>query len=70
MSEKMTPFDLKIVGENCSMYTQEDFGITASMGKTGDEGVSCTTCKHWSGERCVVDAFDNVAVNLGIIPEE
>ncbi len=70
MSEKMTPHDLKIIGENCSGYQSENFGITTSMDTFESEGVSCTTCTNWTGERCVIDAFDNVAVNLGILPEE
>jgi len=62
MSERMSSGELKLVGENCSQYLPEMNGITASMSISEDEGVSCATCRNWSGSRCVVDAFDNVAV--------
>lgn len=70
LSQPMTPNELKQVGENCSQYQQQKYRTSAAMGLYEDEGISCSTCKHWSGFRCVIDAFDNVAVNLGIIPEE
>jgi len=70
MSEKMTAEQLKQVGENCSQYQAERRGTQATMGVSGQSEVSCTTCKNWSGKKCVIDAFDNVAVNLGILPEE
>ena len=70
MSEKLSSNELKLVGQNCSQYQAEKHGISATMGTAGDEGISCTTCRNWSGSRCVIDAFDNVAVNLGILPEE
>lgn len=70
MSEKVTTEELKQVGENCSQYQMERRGTQASMDVSGNNEVSCTTCRNWSGKRCVIDAFDNVAVNLGILPEE
>ncbi len=70
MSEITTSEDLKMIGENCSQYQQEERNLTATMNISEDEGVSCSTCRHWSGSRCMIDAFDNVAVNLGILPEE
>lgn len=70
MSEKMTQNDLKIVGENCSAYESGNLGNTISMDTFGDEGVSCATCKNWRDERCLVDAFDDIAINLGILSEE
>ena len=70
MSEKMTVEELKQVGENCSQYQAERRGVQATMGVSGENEVSCATCRNWSGKRCVIDAFDNVAVNLGILPEE
>lgn len=70
MSEKMTAEELKQVGENCSQYQAERRGLQATMGVMGESEVSCSTCRHWSGKRCTIDAFDNVAVNLGLLPEE
>lgn len=70
MSEKMSAEELRQVGENCSQYQTDRRGTQATMGVSGNNEVSCTTCRHWSGKRCVIDAFDNVAVNLGILPEE
>lgn len=70
MSEKMTAEELRQVGENCSRYQAEIRGTQATMSASDESEVSCTTCRHWSGKRCVIDAFDNVAVNLGILPEE
>lgn len=70
MSDKMSPDTLKQVGENCSQYHAEKTEPRAVMGVSGEDEVSCSTCRHWSGKRCVIDAFDNVAVNLGILPEE
>lgn len=70
MSEKLTQEQLKLIGENCSQYRPVSQGISATMSINEDEGISCTTCRHWSGSRCVIDALDNVAVNLGILPEE
>ncbi|NLG88857.1 MAG: hypothetical protein GX494_06505 [Clostridiaceae bacterium] len=66
----MTQEQLKLIGENCSQYRPVSQGISATMSINEDEGISCTTCRHWSGSRCVIDALDNVAVNLGILPEE
>ena len=70
MSEILTQEQLKLIGENCSQYKPVSQGITATMGINEDEGVSCNTCRHWSGSECTIDALDNVAVNLGILPEE
>lgn len=70
MSDRISSDELKLVGENCSQYLPEMNGITATMSISENDGVSCATCRNWSGFRCVVDAFDNVAVNLGILPEE
>jgi len=70
LSEKLTQEQLKLIGENCSQYRPVSQGISATMSINEDEGISCTTCRHWSGSRCVIDALDNVAVNLGILPEE
>jgi|BioPla2DNA2_1021312.scaffolds.fasta_scaffold05620_4 hypothetical protein len=70
LSESMTPEDLKLVGENCSQYQRRNRSTSATMGPYEDEELSCNTCTHWSGERCVIDAFDNVAVNLGILHED
>ena len=70
LDKTMTPGDLKLVGENCSQYQQMKRNISATMGTNAGEEISCTTCPNWSGERCVVDAFDNVAVNLGILHED
>jgi hypothetical protein len=70
MSEKITMGEFKQVGENCSQYQPDRRGLQASMAVTGENEVSCITCRNWSGKRCVIDAFDNVAVNLGILPEE
>lgn len=69
MSNSMLPDELKLIGENCSKYQPQRHGAGAVMGLYEDEGISCSTCKNWSGFRCVIDAFDNVAVNLGILPE-
>lgn len=66
----MTPNELKQVGENCSQYQQQKHANSVAMGLCEEEGVSCSTCRNWSGFRCIIDAFDNVAVNLGILPEE
>lgn len=66
----MSPNELKQVGENCSQYQQQRYGSGAALGLYEDEGISCNTCRNWSGYRCMIDAFDNVAVNLGILPEE
>lgn len=70
MSETLTQEQLKLIGENCSQYKPVSQGITATMSVTEDEGVSCSTCRHWSGSECMIDVLDNVAVNLGILPEE
>ncbi|MDI9483338.1 MAG: hypothetical protein QM315_09155 [Bacillota bacterium] len=70
MSETLTQEQLKLIGENCSQYKPAGQGITAVMGINEDEGISCNTCRHWSGSECVIDVLDNVAVNLGILPEE
>lgn len=70
MSEKMSAEALRQVGENCSRYQAERRGIQATMSVAESGEISCSTCSHWSGKRCVIDAFDNVAVNLGILPEE
>ena len=70
MREGLTPHDLKTIGENCRSYRTADFGSALSMDIYDDEGVSCITCKNWTGERCIVDAYDKVAINLGIIPED
>ncbi|HEY8421592.1 MAG TPA: hypothetical protein VIL05_07630 [Thermoclostridium sp.] len=70
MSDSILPDELKLVGENCSQYQQRRYNYSNVMGLYEDEGISCNTCKNWSGFRCIVDAYDNVAVNLGILPEE
>jgi len=70
LSEILTQEQLKMIGENCSQYKPEHQGTTAVMGIYKDEGVSCNTCRHWSGSECTIDALDNVAVNLGILPED
>ncbi len=70
MSKKLTSEELKQVGENCSQYQPAGQSTTAAMGTIESEGVSCVTCRHWSGSRCIINVFDNVAVNLGILPEE
>ena len=70
MSETLTQEQLKLIGENCSQYKPERQGTAAIMGIYEDEGVSCNTCRHWSGSECMIDVLDNVAVNLEILPEE
>lgn len=70
MSETLTQQQLKLIGENCSQYKPESQGMTAVMSINEDEGISCSTCRYWSGSRCTIDALDNVAVNLGILPED
>ncbi|NLY19622.1 MAG: hypothetical protein GX045_12010 [Clostridiaceae bacterium] len=70
MREEITPHDLKTIGENCSSYKSGDFSSSLSRGIYDDEGVSCRTCKSWTGKKCTMDAYDKVALNLGIIPEE
>ncbi len=70
MSETLTQEQLKLIGENCSQYRPVSQGYSVVMGINVDEGISCGTCRYWSGSECVIDALDNVAVNLGILPEE
>lgn len=62
--------ELKLIGENCSHYQQRRYGSVAAMNLYHEEGISCSTCKNWSGSGCIIDAFDKVAVNLGIIPDK
>jgi hypothetical protein len=69
MSEGMYSEELRQVGGNCSRYLPDRRGVV-SMYVCDDNEVSCATCRNWSGKRCVIDAYDNVAVNMGIIPEE
>lgn len=70
MSEEMILHNLKTIGENCSSYRSEDSCSALSMDKYDGEGISCRTCKNWTGEKCIADAYDKVALSLGIIPEE
>lgn len=70
MSEHVSSWELKQVGENCSQYKPDRSGMSATMGISGENELSCATCRNWSGKRCIIDAFDNVAVNLGILPED
>jgi len=68
MSEAMIQHNLKTIGENCSSYRAEDSCLSRDI--YDEEGISCRTCKNWTGEKCIADAYDKVALNLGIIPEE
>lgn len=70
MSKSMSPDELKHIGENCSQYQQQRRASSAVMRLYEEEGISCSTCRNWSGFRCVIDAFDNVAANIGILSEE
>jgi len=67
MSDSMLHDELKLIGENCSHYEQRRYGSGSIMRLYQEEGISCSTCKNWSGSKCIIDAYDKVAVNLGLV---
>ena len=69
MSKSMSPDELKHIGENCSQYQQQRRASSAVMRLYEEEGISCSTAGI-GRFRCVIDAFDNVAANIGILSEE
>ncbi|NLX75889.1 MAG: hypothetical protein GXZ01_00695 [Clostridiaceae bacterium] len=70
MSKSVSPDELRHIGKNCSQYQQQRRASGVVMGLYQEEGISCVTCKNWSGNRCLIDAFDNVAANLGLVGAE
>ncbi len=54
---------LQAVGKNCSQFRSA--GIAATM-STGSQDVSCSICRNWDGQKCRINAYDNVAANLEI----
>ncbi|AGI40420.1 hypothetical protein [Thermoclostridium stercorarium] len=70
LSGSMFYDELRLIGENCSHYRQRRYGSGAVMRIYEEEGISCSTCKNWSGSRCIIDAFDKVAADIGIVPEK
>ena len=59
-----TQEELSLVGKNCSQFTPISM-MQATM-STREKDVSCSVCRHWTGERCAINAFDNIIANFNI----
>lgn len=52
--------ELKIVGENCTYY--DSVKNTTAFASLSNSSVSqsCSSCSHWSDEKCAINVYDSV----------
>lgn len=50
------------VAQACKFF--DNGGSKLCKYSTKGEEISCELCKHWDGERCVINVFDNVLTSL------
>ncbi len=62
MPNTVTQQKLSMVGSNCSQFTPISM-MQATM-SAREHTVSCSICRNWTGEKCTVNAFDNVLANI------
>lgn len=53
---------LTAVAQSCEYF--DNGGLKASEVSTYGEEVSCELCRHWDGDECDIDVFDEVLTNL------